>query len=186
MGADTTDAEDLGAMRPALLRIARLHLRNDAWAEDVVSDTLLAALEKPAAFEARSKHRTWVVGILKHKIIDCFRARRREQPLLDASDDLEDDIFKPDGHYRDWPTDWVTPETQLSRNQFLEVLEVCVQQLPAAQGRLFLMREWLEMPTNEICNELAITATNAGVLLHRARMRLRECLSIRWFQTSSS
>jgi RNA polymerase sigma-70 factor (ECF subfamily) len=185
MTTGSADDRELAALRPALLRIARLHLRNDAWAEDVVSETLLAALERPAAFEARSKHKTWVVGILKHKIIDCFRARRREEALIDAEDDLEDEIFKPDGHYRDWPTDWSTPETQLSRNQFLEVLEICLQQLPPAQGRLFLMREWLELPTAEICNELAITATNAGVLLHRARMRLRECLLIRWFQTSS-
>ena len=185
MDAETRGRE-LDALRPALLRIARLHLRNDSWAEDAVSETLLAALESRAEFEARSKLKTWVVGILKHKIIDLFRAHRREEPLADADDDLEDGIFKEDGHYRDWPTEWSTPETQLSRNQFLETLEICVQELPAAQGRIFLMREWLELPTAEICNELAITTTNAGVLLHRARLRLRECLQLRWFHATST
>ncbi len=183
MDADAARGHELDALRPALLRIARLHLRNDAWAEDCVSETLLAALENRTEFEARSKLKTWVVGILKHKIVDTFRAHRREQPLADPDDDeIDDGIFRPDGHYRDWPTDWVTPESQLSRDQFLETLEICVQMLPQAQGRIFLMREWLELPTPEICKELAITATNAGVLLHRARLRLRECLRLRWFE----
>ncbi|MEO8935288.1 MAG: sigma-70 family RNA polymerase sigma factor [Burkholderiaceae bacterium] len=182
MEADRAAALD--ALRPALLRIARLHLRNDAWAEDAVSETMLAALENRTAFEARSKLKTWLVGILKHKIIDTFRARRRERPLDDDDDDqaLEDGIFKEDGHYRDFPQEWSTPESDLSRNQFLEILEICVQELPAAQGRIFLMREWLELSTDEICKELTITTTNAGVLLHRARLRLRECLQLRWFQ----
>jgi len=188
MQADAARARELEDLRPALLRIARLHLRNDAWAEDAVSETLLAALESRTVFEGRSKLKTWAVGILKHKIIDTFRARKREEPLADGEDDggLEDGIFKEDGHYRDWPKEWSTPETQLSRNQFLEILEVCVQQLPPAQGRIFLMREWLELPTDEICNQLSITTTNAGVLLHRARLRLRECLNLNWFQTPAA
>jgi RNA polymerase sigma-70 factor (ECF subfamily) len=186
MTTDDGRLPELNALRPALLRIARLQLRNDVWAEDVVSETILAALESRAAFDGRSKRTTWVVGILKHKIIDAFRARRREEPLAAEDDDgLEDGIFAADGHYRDWPVDWTTPETQLSRVQFLETLEVCVQQLPTAQGRIFLMREWLEWPTAEICKELGITPTNAGVLLHRARMRLRECLQLRWFRNAS-
>jgi RNA polymerase sigma-70 factor (TIGR02943 family) len=183
MTTDDGRARELDALRPALLRIARLQLRNDVWAEDAVSETILAALESREAFEGRSKLTTWLVGILKHKIIDTFRARRREEPLdRDGDDGLEDGIFAADGHYRDWPVEWATPESQLSRNQFLETLEVCVQQLPPAQGRIFLMREWLEWPTTEICKELSITPTNAGVLLHRARMRLRECLNLRWFR----
>lgn len=182
---DAVDA--LEALRPALLRIARLHLRNDAWAEDAVSETILVALESSQVFAGRSKHKTWVVGILKHKIIDTFRARKREEPLADGDDDgFEDGIFQPDGHYRDWPKEWSTPETQLSRNQFLEILEACVQQLPPSQGRIFLMREWLELSTDEICNQLSISTTNAGVLLHRARLRLRECLNLNWFGNTTA
>lgn len=185
---DGRHAADLEALRPALLRIARLHLRNDAWAEDAVSETLVAALENTNGFEARSKLKTWVVGILKHKIIDTFRARRREEPLADCDDDggFEDALFKADGHFAEFPHEWETPETQLSRIQFLEILEICIQELPAAQGRIFLMREWLELPTDEICNALTVTPTNAGVLLHRARLRLRECLQLRWFGGTSS
>ncbi len=184
---DVSQAADLEALRPSLLRIARLHPRNDAWAEDAVSETLVAALEN-AGFEARSKLKTWVVGILKHKIIDTFRARRREEPLDDSDEDggFEGALFKADGHFIDFPHEWETPETQLNRHQFFEILEVCVQQLPVAQGRIFLMREWLDLSTDEICTALAITPTNAGVLLHRARLRLRECLQLRWFGNASS
>ncbi len=187
MKADAFPRHEFDTLRPTLLRIARLHLRNDAWAEDAVSDTLLAALENKAGFEGRSKVRTWLIGILKHKIIDALRSRRREVQLDDPDDeaDIDDAVFKPDGHYREAPGDWSTPETMLGRIQFFEVLEICVQQLPPAQARIFMAREWLELSTDQICKELGISATNAGVLLHRARMRLRECLEMRWFKGSS-
>ncbi len=186
MHAEAFHTHELDALRPSLLRIARLHLRNDAWAEDTVSETLLAALESKTVFEGRSKLKTWLIGILKHKIIDCLRARSRETQLLDEDDDAEFDgaIFKADGHYRETIKEWSTPETMLNRVQFFEILEVCVQQLPAAQARIFMMREWMEFSTEEICNQMTITATNAGVLLHRARLRLRECLELRWFNES--
>ena len=186
MHAETFHTQELDALRPSLLRIARLHLRNDAWAEDTVSETLLAALESKTVFEGRSKLKTWLVGILKHKIIDCIRARSRETHLIDEGDEeIEGAIFKDDGHFRETPRDWSTPETMLNRVQFFEILEVCVQQLPAAQARIFMLREWMEFSTDEICNQMTITATNAGVLLHRARLRLRECLELRWFNEGS-
>ena len=71
-------ADDVAESRSYLLRFARLQLRNDAWAEDVVAETMLAALEKPQSFGGRSSLRTWLVGILKFKIIDCLRANSRE------------------------------------------------------------------------------------------------------------
>ncbi len=183
MHAEAFHTQELDALRPSLLRIARLHLRNDAWAEDTVSETLLAALESRTVFEGRSKLKTWLVGILKHKIIDCLRARSRETHLVEEGDEgeIEAAIFKDDGHYRETPREWSTPETMLNRIQFFEILEVCVEQLPAQQARIFMLREWMEFSTDEICNQMTITATNAGVLLHRARLRLRECLELRWF-----
>lgn len=184
MHSSTPHALELDVLRPALFRIARLQLRNDAWAEDVVSETLLVALENRTAFEGRSKLKTWLVGILKHKIIDCLRARKREAAMQTTEDDdhdIEMLIFKADGHFREAPAEWANPEDQLSRTQFFEILETCMQGLPPAQGRIFLMREWLELSTEEICKDLDISTTNAGVLLHRARLRLRECLEARWF-----
>jgi RNA polymerase sigma-70 factor (TIGR02943 family) len=182
-----TDFEQqLVALRDYLMRFARLQLRNDAWAEDAVSETLLAALAKPQAFEARSQLKTWLVGILKHKIIDSMRQRRREVVLNSESDDEREDplehiAFKTDGHFAEKPADWGNPEQDLKSRQFMTVLDACTEKLPPVQGRLFLMREWMEMSSEEICKELALTPTNLYVQLHRARLRLRECLELNWF-----
>ena len=173
-----------------LLRYARLQLRNDAWAEDAVSETMLAALSKPQSFSNRSQLKTWLVGILKHKIIDVLRQHRREVCLQQDEDEGGDEpdalIFKADGHFAVRPADWGDPEQELNSRQFFEVLEACADRLPAAMARVFMMREWLELPTEEICKELGLTATNLYVQLHRARLRLRECLELNWFGNRAS
>lgn len=177
-------AQALQSLRPQLLKYARLQLRNPAWAEDAVSETLLAALEKPQAFAGQSQLKTWLIGILKHKLIDQIRRNSREISSS-ASDedgvDLDELLFKPDGHWREMPQDWGDPEQALRQLEFMKVLEACVDHLPGQQGRLFMMREWLELETDEICKVLAISPTNLWVMLHRARLRLRDCLQLNWF-----
>ena len=175
--------------RSYLLRFARLQLRNDAWAEDAVSETLLAALSKPQSFGNRSQLKTWLVGILKHKVIDLLRSNCRYVDLGsdddgDGSDEIDRLAFRSDGHFVEQPATWGDPNKTLQQRQFFEVLEVCVDKLPPALGRLFLMREWLELSCPEVCKELAITPTNLYVQLHRARLRLQECLNIHWFNTA--
>jgi RNA polymerase sigma-70 factor (ECF subfamily) len=181
----------LAGHRDYLMRFARLQLRNETWAEDTVSETMLAALSKPQSFDNRSQLKTWLVGILKHKILDAFRHHKREacvpeNPSDDESDPMDDISFEADGHFTQPPADWGNPEQQLSSRQFLEVLDACVAKLPAVQGRLFLMREWLELSSDDICKDLALTPTNLYVQLHRARLRLRECLEINWFANPAS
>lgn len=179
-------AQSLESLRPMLLRIARLQLRNDTWAEDVVSETFIAALEGAANFAGQSQVKTWVVGILKHKIIDQFRKTSREVSVdaqMEAAEvETFDELFRDDGHRLQKPADWGNPEETLSRTQFLEILQLCIDKLPANLGRIFMMREWLEYETDQICKELSITSTNCFVMLYRARMRLRECLELNWLQ----
>lgn len=177
-------ARQVEGLRPQLIRFARSQLRNEAWAEDAVSDTLLAALEKPQAFAGQSQLKTWLVGILKHKVVDQLRKHSREATVLvdDDGEDLDELLFAADGHWREPPAIWASPEASLGQREFFEVLQACIDHLPAVQGRVFMMREWLDLETDEICKELQITTTNLGVLLHRARLRLRECLDLRWFQ----
>jgi RNA polymerase sigma-70 factor (ECF subfamily) len=179
----------LGELRPTLLRIARLQLRNDAWAEDVVSETLIAALEGRARFSGQSQLKTWVVGILKHKIIDHFRRGGREISVdglvEDTGDEAVEALFQANGHRVSQPLEWGDPESSLSQRQFFDVLQACVERLPAGLGRVFMMREWLDIDTAEICKELGITATNCSVMMFRARMRLRECLEVNWFGQGS-
>jgi len=169
--------------RTYLLKFARLQLRDEAWAEDVVSETLLAALARPQAFAARSQLRTWLVGILKHKIVDVLRSRARHTSL-DADDPespaLIDELFRPDGHRVAPAQDWGDPERLLGEAQFMATLEACLERLPTAQARVFLAREWLELSVAEVCKDSGHSATNISVLLFRARMRLRECLETNW------
>ncbi len=178
--------QQVASHRDYLLRFARLQLRNETWAEDAVSEVLLAALAKPQSFGSRSQLKTWLVGILKHKIIDALRQHGREVCLSSGDDDeqadpLEHIAFTRDGHFVETPAEWGNPEQALGSRQFFAVLEACAGQLPATQGRLFLMREWLELSSEEICKELGLTPTNLYVQLHRARLRLRECLELNWF-----
>jgi RNA polymerase sigma-70 factor, ECF subfamily len=177
---------ELAQLRVPLLRFAQLQLRNESLAEDVVSETLLAILEKPDHFEGRSSLRTYATGILKFKIIDVLRSRGREiaiEPLDEQSmDDAIDALFVADGHYREPPPAWQQPERSLEQAQFFEQLQACVERLPPKLGQVFMMREWLERETDDICHELGITANYCGVLLYRARMQLRECLQRHWFK----
>jgi RNA polymerase sigma-70 factor (TIGR02943 family) len=180
----TDFARQVEELRPHLMRFARAQLRNDAWAEDAVSDTVLAALEKPQSFSGNSQLKTWLVGILKHKLIDQLRRHTREVASSpDEDSDLEDLMFAPDGHFRDRDVIWGNPEACLGERQFFVVLQACVENLPPSQARVFMMREWLELEAEEICKELSVSSTNLWVLLHRARLRLRECLQAKWFAT---
>lgn len=185
MTATDTLHRQLEVMRPLLVRFAQLQIRNQALAEDAVQDALIAVLEKPDRFAGQSSLRTYVTGILKFKIIDCLRASSRERQIDTIDDQSEDDaidaLFLADGHTREQPMAWGDPDATLEQKDFFKVLEVCLEKLPAKTARIFMMREWLELETDEICKELAITTSNAWVLLYRARMRLRECLDLNWF-----
>jgi RNA polymerase sigma-70 factor, ECF subfamily len=177
---------ELADLHKPLLRFAQMQLRNEGLAEDVVSETLLAILEKPGQFEGRSSLRTYATGILKFKIIDVLRQRGREVPIepLDEQslDDAIDALFDTTGHWREPPAAWQQPEQALEQRQFFEVLQACIERLPPRIGRIFMLREWLEQDTEAICAELDITANNCGVMLYRARMQLRQCLQANWFE----
>lgn len=176
---------ELAPLHPLLLRFAKMQLRNDTMAEDVVSETLLAILEKPGNFEGRSSLRTYATGILKFKIIDVIRKRGREVHIElhdeQSMDDAMDALFAKDGHWQEPPPVWQQPEKSLEQRQFFETLQACVDRLPARTGRVFMMREWLEHEVEDISSELGITANHCGVMLYRARMQLRDCLDRNWF-----
>jgi len=175
----------LETMRPVLLRFAMLQLRNESSADDAVQETLLAVLEKPDSFAGKSSLRTYVTGILKYKIIDHMRGAGREKQLQSEDDeseaDLVDSLFKANGHTIEMARNWGEPDTTLEQKDFFKVLESCLEKMPTKTARVFMMREWLELDTEEICKELTITSSNLWVLLYRARLRLRECLDLNWF-----
>ena len=171
--------------RGYLIRYAILQLRDPHLAEDVVQETLVSAIESFDKFSAQSSLRTWLVGILKHKIMDVLRKRARE-PQLDIAEgedenELIDALFNEHGRWASPPQTWTNPEQSMENAHFWKVFEQCNQRMPLNTARAFMMREFMEMSTEEICQELAISTTNCWVLLHRARLALRECLDLNWF-----
>jgi len=170
-------------LRPYLLRYATLQLRDSAAAEDAVQEALLAALTGEANFAGRSNLRTWLTGILKHKIVDAIRRQSRERPVREPESEAGgfDALFDQRGHWEEPPGPWEQPEGALAQKQFLAALEQCLQGLPERTARAFMMREHLGLDTDEICKELGITPTHCWVMLYRARMALRQCLEMNWF-----
>lgn len=183
--APTEFRAQIEALRPYLLRYASLQLRDAAAAEDAVQEALLAALAGEAGFAGRANLRTWLTGILKHKIVDAIRRQARERPAAELEsgdgDDEFDALFDRRGHWQEAPQAWDQPEQALDRRQFLAALEACLRALPERTARAFMMREHLGLETPEICKELGITSTHCWVMLHRARMALRMCLQENWF-----
>ena len=186
--ADLFDADYVQRLRRDMMRFAHLQLRDEHQAEDAVQEALAAALAGCERFASRASLKTWVLGILKNKILDIVRqrTRRREQALDEgmAADELDiHGHFDDTGHWAEEarPTDWGSPEQALVSRQFWVVFEACLTRLPEVPARAFMMRELMGLDTADICSELGITANHCGVLMHRARLGLRACLGERWF-----
>lgn len=182
----TPITEQLESLRPTLVRFARLQLRNDSLADDVVQDALMAVLEKPDGYAGQSSLRSYVIGIMKHKIVDALRHAQRNHQFEDLAEDdfgqgQVDALFAADGHPMQRPRHWGNPDATLEQQDFFRILELCLEKLPPKTARIFMMREWLELDTEEICEEVGISPSNAWVILYRARLRLRECLELNWF-----
>jgi len=181
-------AEALIALRTDMLKFAQLQLRNKETAEDLVQESIEAALKRSSTFAGRSTLKTWVFAILRNRIIDHVRQAGR---IVPASSLLEDDenwlerqdaLFSERGGWRESarPHAWPAPEESMQSQQFWRVFEVCLDRLPPNTGRVFMMREFLGFDTEEICAQLSITSTNLHVILHRARLKLRACMEAGW------
>jgi len=175
-------------VRGDLLRFARLQLGSDDEAEDAVQEALAAALRNGDQFRGEAALKTWVIAILKNKIADLLRQRRR-RPLGASQMASEEEggalpaLFDERGMWREAarPAAWEDPEAGLHSDQFLAIFDACLNRLPAQQGQVFMMREVVELATDEICDELGLTSGNIHVILHRARLALRACLQQHWF-----
>jgi RNA polymerase sigma-70 factor, ECF subfamily len=174
----------------ALFAFAYVRLRDREAAEDLVQDTLLAAWRGRESFSASSSERTWLIGILKHKIADYWRRAERRPQIAqprhadgEEGEDPLDQMFDTahNGHWRTRPSPWENPHTALEQRQFWQILSDCVAALPAAQAQAFSLCELDGLKGDEVCKVLDVAPTNLWVMLHRARLRLRQCLENHWF-----
>lgn len=168
-----------------LFRYAMAVLRDRQQAEDAVQECLLAALQARAGFSGRSSERTWLTGILKHKIVDIVRRDRREtstEGLGEAEDPYGEfaACFDASGHWAARLAEWGRPEQSLESKQFWRTLQFCLDHMPRRLAQLFMLREVLGMESEAICQEMGISPTNLWTQLYRGRMSLRQCLEKHW------
>lgn len=171
----------------AMFRYAMLQVRDRHAAEDLVQESLLAALQSGGTFQGRSAERTWLIGILRHKIIDHLRRQGRQASSveLEAADPVVDGVFDKKGRWASRPVEWKDdPAALLERAEFRKILLDCIHALPRALAEAFSLRVMEEAEPGDVCKVLEITSTNLWVMLHRARSRLRQCLEARWFRRS--
>jgi RNA polymerase sigma-70 factor (ECF subfamily) len=163
----------------ALYGYALDRLRQPHEAEEAVQETLLAALQARADFHGRSHPRTWLIGILKHKVMDRMRAAARQDRAIDLAD--LDAWFDARGKWRRRPRHWDDPAAATERSEFWSVVRGCLARLPARMAEAFTLRTLDDEAAAEVCRELAISPANLWVLLHRARLQLVRCLELHWF-----
>jgi len=173
-----------------LYRYALMRVRDAAVAEDLVQETLLAAIGSSHA--GRSSERTWLVGIMKHKVVDYFRRVWRMTQFQLTADDEESESFENSGPWRGhWredqaPLSWsLDAITVLESREFWEAFHRCLAQLPQQIAIAFTLREIDGLSADEICEILQITPNNLFVILHRGRAKLRHLLETEWFQKST-
>lgn len=166
-----------------LYTMALIRVRDEALAQDLVQETFAAALGSRENFKGNASERTWLTGILKHKILDWLRKKYRDSARVDIPADLDntDDWFDRQGHWKNGPVPWPeTPESLLEQKAFLNTVMQCLDTLPEKQARVLALRTMDNKTTDQICKVLGITPTNCWVILHRARALMRECIQTRW------
>jgi len=168
-----------------LYNFALGRLRNQTESENVVQETFLAALTAKDKFKGNSSERTWLIGILKHKIVDFMRKSYKEKPVTDLVQDNKaiNDFFDQTVHFKKQPSGWLpNADELLEKEEFWKVFMQCCEKIPQTACAAFTLKEIDKVDTKEICDVLSITPANFWVLMHRARLQLRQCLEAKWFE----
>ena len=174
-------------LRQQMIKFAFLQLSSLPQADDVVQEALTSAFQHLDSFKGRAAFKTWVFAILKNKIIDVIRQKSRLVAMTELFKDEEselsiDALFDASGHWHKYeaPQAWQSPEEMMEQADFWIIFEACLNHLPAKYAQVFMMREVIELSSNEICSKLELSISNFNVLMYRSRTRLRECLENKW------
>ncbi|HHT7855102.1 sigma-70 family RNA polymerase sigma factor [Pasteurella multocida] len=171
-------SEELEVIREQMLKFATLQLKDPILAEDVVQEAFVSALKNIDSFKRQSALKTWIFAILKNKIIDYLRVNHRFVVESELISDEDENSFFDGGRWRECsPSRLQENENTVYSEQFWVLFEVCLTRLPALQAKVFMMREYLELTSEDICSTEQITSSNLYVLLYRARLQLQHCLT---------
>jgi RNA polymerase sigma-70 factor (ECF subfamily) len=198
-GHSTSQTDDSQTLSPAsdaaarlvehgdvLYRYARSRVGNRELAEDLVQDTFLAALQSQDRFQGRATVRTWLLSILRHKIVDHYRRVAGSLSTVEPDPSVKADpvvnrYFNENGFWKNVLGRWKAPDQALEDREFWDVLDRCLSRLPRSLSLVFILREREELDNAELRRILALSEGNLRVRLHRARLLLRECLEKNWF-----
>ena len=168
-----------------LFRYALSRLRDCESAEEAVQETFVAGLSALAQYSGKGAERAWLLGILKRKVIDLIRGRSKFT-VIDLEDEISERLFKSNGRWKSDPRIFGSqPEAEMERAEFWHTLQACLDGLPLKQRDVFTLREVEDMNAKEICSSLGISRANLWVLLHRARLRLADCMKTNWAGTTT-
>lgn len=178
-----------------LFAFAQRRVREQTAAEDLVQETFLAAIQSNNSYAGKSSEKTWLTGILKHKIYDYFKKNNRQSDLTAEEADLSgyNYMFERkdewDGHWNNKyaPADWdnANPLRNVEEGEFQIVFGSCLENLPERIANAFVMREVDDLSSAEICGVLQISTNNYWTMMHRARLHLRRCIEVNWFTAAA-
>ncbi len=185
LNTDHNPSQWVDAYGDSLYRFALSRLHDHSSAEDAVQETFLSALRSHAKYKGEASELTWLIGILKHKVVDIIRKESRmvaTEEIVPPNEDTDEVFFDRKGRWRVGISAWkVHPSQLIERKEFRSVLQRCLAHLPLRMRRIFTLREMEDKNSEEICKLLDITPTNLWVMLHRSRIKLRGCINDNWF-----
>ncbi|MEN8158384.1 MAG: sigma-70 family RNA polymerase sigma factor [Bacteroidota bacterium] len=173
-----------------LFNYAIARVNDQEKAEDLVQETFLAGLKGKENFKGKSTERTWLVSILKRKIIDTYRKKYTskesamggyEEEISDPGFHRSEDPFR--GHWLEGKgphSNSLLPEGEIEQEELMRIIQWCIANLPPNLATVFVMKLIDETESEEVCNELEITPSNLWVMLHRARLKMRSCVEANW------
>lgn len=180
----TVDPESwLDSYGDILYRFAFSRLRNRDSAEEVVQETLVSALRNRDQFSGRGSEKAWLIGILKRKIVDLIRSRKRDRTVAPSeSSDFSEMLFDKNGSWQqEMRSAMKNSFDSLDRKEFWQILRKCMELLPSRHADVFTLRVMEQEEAETVCEMLEISQANYWVMLHRARLQLAGCMTRRWF-----
>jgi RNA polymerase sigma-70 factor (TIGR02943 family) len=198
-GANTTVQSSMITCNPTnwvklyaseLFRFASSKITDTALAQDLVQETFLSALQAQESFRGDSSEKTWLMAILKNKIIDHFRKSSKAAITISIDEEKAGDsdphhyFFNEKGHWRKEmaPKAWISDiNSRQEQIDFFSILRGCMNKLTGMGKKVFHLKYLEEKESAEVCKELAISTSNYWVIIHRAKLQLRSCLERNWF-----